>query len=173
MHGKFGLLSLGKASSHSTALPSCCFFLCAVFSCFRNPPNSDMDYRIFTVRTFLCMRTHTGVGHTDNESAQHFSTLTYFSCALDGIRPSRHGIHWISRPTLHQLSHHVHICGTEEAKSTFGGDGDGGHSVYQFPQSLAGAKTSIQLRVEGAHACPNPTLLVLVLLLLLYTVVTV
>ena len=39
MHGKFELLFLGKASSHSTALPSFfCFsfllFLCAVFSCF-------------------------------------------------------------------------------------------------------------------------------------------
>ena len=47
--------------------------LCVVFSCFRNPPNSDMDYRIFNVRTFLCVRTHTGVGHTD-ESAQHFDS---------------------------------------------------------------------------------------------------
>ena len=46
---------------------------CWVFSCFRNPPNSDMDYRILNVRTesFLCVRIHTGVGHTD-ESAQHF-----------------------------------------------------------------------------------------------------
>ena len=53
MHRKFRLLSEGKASSHSTALPSFfCFFLCAVFSCFHNPPNSDMDYRIFNVRTF-------------------------------------------------------------------------------------------------------------------------
>ena len=44
-------------------------------SCFHNPPNSYMDYRIFNVRTwsFLCMRIHTHrVGHTDSESAQHF-----------------------------------------------------------------------------------------------------
>ena len=34
MPDKFGLLSLGKASSHSTELPSFSFFLCAVFSCF-------------------------------------------------------------------------------------------------------------------------------------------
>ena len=46
-------------------------FLCAVFSCFRNPPNSDMDYRIFNVHTFLCVRIHSGVGNTD-ESAQRF-----------------------------------------------------------------------------------------------------
>ena len=40
----------------------------------RNPPNSDMDYRIFNVRTwsFLCMWIHTGVGDADSESAQHF-----------------------------------------------------------------------------------------------------
>ena len=44
------------------------------FLCFRNPPNSDMDYSIFNVRTwpFVCVRIHTGVGHTDSESAQPF-----------------------------------------------------------------------------------------------------
>ena len=47
---------------------------CWVFSCFRNPPNSDMDYSIFNVPTwsFLCVRIHMGVGHADSESAQHF-----------------------------------------------------------------------------------------------------
>ena len=37
MHGKFGMLSLGKASSHSAALPRSLllFFLCVVFSCLR------------------------------------------------------------------------------------------------------------------------------------------
>ena len=39
------------------------FSACWVSSCFHNPPNSDMDYRIFYVRTFLCVRLHTGVGH--------------------------------------------------------------------------------------------------------------
>ena len=35
-----------------------------------------MDYRIFNVRmcSFLCVRIHTEVGHTDHESAQHFLT---------------------------------------------------------------------------------------------------
>ena len=33
-----------------------------------------MDYRIVNVRTFLCVRVHVGVGHTDNESAQHFDS---------------------------------------------------------------------------------------------------
>ena len=34
LHGKFGLLSSGKASRHTTMLPRF-IFLCAVFSCFR------------------------------------------------------------------------------------------------------------------------------------------
>ena len=65
MHGKFWMLSSGKASSHGTALPSFVWvFSCVQFSCFRNPPNSDMDYRILNVRTFfLCVRIRTGVGH--------------------------------------------------------------------------------------------------------------
>ena len=34
-----------------------------------------MDYRVFNVRTFLCLRVHTGVGrHTDKESAHHFDS---------------------------------------------------------------------------------------------------
>ena len=109
MHGQFGLLSPRKAGSHSTALPSfLVLFLCAVLSCFRNPPNSDIDYRIFNMRTLLCMRIHTGVGHTDNESA-HFDSekLNFVVCAPDRIRTSGHGIYWISRPTLCQLDHHV------------------------------------------------------------------
>lgn len=33
---------------------------CWVFSCFYNPPNSDIVYRIFSVRTWvLCLRVHT------------------------------------------------------------------------------------------------------------------
>ena len=49
--------------------------------------NSDMDYRIFNVRTllFLCVRVH-GVGHTDSKSAQRFwlgKTLTNVCCASD------------------------------------------------------------------------------------------
>ena len=73
----------------------------------RNPPNSDMDYKSFNVRTwpFLCMRIHTGVGHTKNESAQHFwlgKTLTNCSCAPDGFRTS--GLS-ISTPTLYDSSH--------------------------------------------------------------------
>ena len=105
--GKFGAPYLGKATAASrTGLPSPTS-ACLVFSCFRNRPNSDMDYRSFNVRTwpFLCVHIHTGVGHTDSQSAQHLwlgKTLTNRSCAPDGIRTS--GL-WISSPTLYPLSH--------------------------------------------------------------------
>ena len=79
-----------------------------VFTCYHNPPNSDMDYKIFNVRTwsFLRVRIHTGVGHTDSESAQHVwlgQTLTNRSCApdADGIRTLSH---WLSSLTFYQLS---------------------------------------------------------------------
>ena len=39
------------------------------------PSNSDMDYRILNVNTWpLCVRVHTRIKHTDNESAQHFDS---------------------------------------------------------------------------------------------------
>ena len=71
-----------------------------------------MDYRIFNVRTwsFLCVHLHSGVGHTDSESAQHVwlgETLTNFSCAPDGVWTSGHRIHWILRLTLYQWSHPI------------------------------------------------------------------
>ena len=86
MHGKFGF-PRGKPAAIVWRYPV--FFLCAVFSCFRNPPNSDMDFNVHTW-SFLCVRSHTGVGRTDNESAQHFDSekLTNFSCAPDGVRTS-------------------------------------------------------------------------------------
>ena len=47
---KFGPLYLGKATAAArAALPSAAG-ACWVFSFFRNPPNPDMDYRMFNVR---------------------------------------------------------------------------------------------------------------------------
>ena len=48
-------------------------FFCG-FSCFHNPPNSDMDYKIFNVRIrdHSYVRIHPGVGQTDSKRAQHF-----------------------------------------------------------------------------------------------------
>ena len=47
---------------------------CWLFLCFRYPPNSDVDYRIFNVYMVFGMHVyiHTGVGHTDSKSAQPF-----------------------------------------------------------------------------------------------------
>ena len=72
-----------------------------MFSCFRNPPNFDMDYMTFNVRTrsFFCVRIHTGDGHAHR---QRVSTIfltrknSDVSCAPNGIRTS---VLWIVSPT--------------------------------------------------------------------------
>ena len=54
------------------------------------------------------VRIHTGVGHTDSESAQHFwlgKTLTHLSCSPDAGEVRT----WISSPTLNQPSHPAFI----------------------------------------------------------------
>ena len=61
------------------------FSACWVLSCFYNPPNSlDMDYRIVKARTWslVCLRIHTGIGHTDSQSAQHFWLGKTHKCFL-------------------------------------------------------------------------------------------
>ena len=62
--------------------------------------------------SYTCMCTHTGVGHTVNESAQHFwlgKTLTNVSCASAGAGVWTSGL-WITSLTLYQLSHPVTLC---------------------------------------------------------------
>ena len=98
--GKFGSPYLDKATTSARA---------ALPSPISAPPDSEMDYRIFNVRTwsFLCVRVHTRVGYTDSEPAQHFwlgKTLTICYCAPKGVWTS--GL-WISSPTSYQLSHPV------------------------------------------------------------------
>ena len=56
MQGKFGLLSQGKASSHSTALPGCFFLMCAVFSCFHT--NGREAYSFTTDGYGICNVKH-------------------------------------------------------------------------------------------------------------------
>ena len=63
--GKLEPPSLVKVTAAARAAlpsPTSEFRVC---SCVRNPPKSDMDYKIFNKRTlsFLCVRVHTGVGH--------------------------------------------------------------------------------------------------------------
>ena len=61
-HGKFRLLSPGKASCNRVALPN---LLCMLgVWCFHHPPDSGMDYGIFNVRTFMHAIAHGVYGHT-------------------------------------------------------------------------------------------------------------
>ena len=118
------------------------FFLCAVFSCFRNPRNSDMDYRIFNVRTssLLCMRIHTGGWGTPHR--QRVSTTFFdsekpsdFSCAPDGVGTSGH--RWnlldLEADAVPIRSHRVH--------------GDA-HTLYACPKHWDLAARSVK------RACP-------------------
>ena len=50
------------------------FSVCRVFLCFRNPPNSDIDYQILIVRMWSFLWSHRGWAHhrhSMSESAQH------------------------------------------------------------------------------------------------------
>ena len=58
--------------------------------------------------SFLCVHVHTGVGHTDSESAQTFFTwkkITNFSSAPDGVQTFCHWIYGVM--TLYQFSHPI------------------------------------------------------------------
>ena len=80
---------------------------CWVFSCFRIPPNCDMDYRIFNVRTWscLCVRIHMVVEHNI------FDPETRFLVLLTGFEPCVFVV-WILSPTFHHLSHPITLTYT-------------------------------------------------------------
>ena len=88
---KFEPPCLGKATAAArAALLSSPTSACWVFSNFiLHRTLTWPDYRLFNVRTcsFLCVpRIHTGVGNTDNESAQHFrlgkkTSYIFFLCS--------------------------------------------------------------------------------------------
>ena len=94
--GKFRPPYLGKTTAAARAALPSPTGACWVFSCFCNPPNSDMSYRIFNVLiTLMCAYTHeviahrhTELGTPTNESAQHFLTRKkisqMFLVLLDG-----------------------------------------------------------------------------------------
>ena len=71
-----------ETAAARTALPSPTS-TCWVFSCFSNPPNSDMDYRIFNARSlYTC--TPTASQHNIFDSGKLNSLR--FACASDGTR---------------------------------------------------------------------------------------
>ena len=103
--GNSGGFHQGKpASCNRVALPNPNYnwSSCWVFSCFHNPPNSDMDYRIFNVRTwsFLCVRILYTRGLGTPTASQHniFDskkiTIVYCASNAGGVRTS--GL-WIAR----------------------------------------------------------------------------
>ena len=100
MHGEFGLPSPGKASSHSTALPSC-YFSCV--QCFR------VSVIRWTAGSLTCVRAWSFLHR--QRSCQHISLgkLTNLSCTPDGVRTS--GL-WISSrcTTNWPTPHHPIIC---------------------------------------------------------------
>ena len=57
----------------------------------------------------MCVYTHRDGAHRQRVTITFWlgKTLTNFSCAPNGIKTSSHGIHWILRLTLYQLSHHI------------------------------------------------------------------
>ena len=80
-----------------------------VFLCFHNPPNSDIDYRIFNVRTWsFLLRVHGGWACTPTSQDNIFDwkTLTNLYCAPDAGVVRTSGL-CIASPTLYQLSHPV------------------------------------------------------------------
>ena len=89
---------------------------CWLFLCFHNTPNSDMDYRICNVRTcsFVYMLIHTGVGHTNSESAQQIWLGKTQSLLLTGFEPCtfgspvQHSKHW-ANPSPHQRILHCSL----------------------------------------------------------------
>ena len=88
---KFGAPHLDKATAAARAALPSPISACWVFSCFRNPPNSDMDYRIFNVRTwpFLSVHMHTGGWAHRHRVSTTFLTRKNsisFSCAPDRIQ---------------------------------------------------------------------------------------
>ena len=84
--GNLGCFPRGKQAEIVQRYPvfCVCFFPVCSFLCLRNPPNSDMDYMIFKVRTrsFLCACIHIGVGHTDKSTHFDSEKLTIFFIVL-------------------------------------------------------------------------------------------
>ena len=77
---------------------------CWLFSCFHNPPNSDMDYRIFNIiyNMVFHMRTYRGWAHRQwvGTTFLTWKNSAFFLCSWWGFEPStlgspvQHSNHW-------------------------------------------------------------------------------
>ena len=90
MHGTFGLLSTGKASSHSIALPSCLnlfFPVCSVSVIHRTLAWTTGS--LTCVRDHSCAYTYTrwlGIQTASQQNISDSEQLTNCSCAPGGVR---------------------------------------------------------------------------------------
>ena len=129
--GKFENLGKARAAA-SAALPSPTS-ACWVYSCFRNPPNSDMDYRICAyVIILMRVYTHGGLGtptasqHNILDSEKTFTNV--FLCSWRGsnlgsldlesdalpTEPPRHpGCLFSITGSLHPVNHEGYIKATQ------------------------------------------------------------
>ena len=98
--GNSGCFPRGKPAATESHYPT--YSACWVFQCFRNPPNSDMDYWIFNVSTdvnaCVCKR---GCKDTVRESALKVDSGRKIPCRTreSNLRLRRDG------PMLYQLSY--------------------------------------------------------------------
>ena len=103
-HENSGWLPLGKLDATESRYPT--YGACWVFQFFHNPPNSDMDYRIFNVRTDVntceCTRK---CGNTVRESALKLGEKPL---PHQGIEPESAACRSDSLPT--ELHPHNGIC---------------------------------------------------------------
>ena len=105
------------------------FSACWVFSCFHNPPHSDMDYRIFNVRTwyFLC-HAYTCTRELGTPTTSQHNIFDSEICSqiviapLTGIEPRSIGS-WVRPVTCRDG--HQRFCG---------GTGDGIHARVKSSQ---------------------------------------
>ena len=96
-NGEFGLLSPGKANCDRVALPNLwCMLIVLVFY---NPPNANMDYRIFNLQVDVVCDCTRGCADTVRESALKVDSGRKIPCT--GHSNLRQ---WRAGPTLYQLS---------------------------------------------------------------------
>ena len=99
--------------------------------------------------------THTGVGHTDSESAQHVLTEMklsqfVFPGAPDGVRTS--GL-WISRPTLYQLSPGIGTSQSDLILTTY-------IEATAFTENPADPSCTVTtIETTACHACDHRVLI--------------
>ena len=98
--GNSGCFPRGKLAATESRYPT--YDACWVFKCFHNPPNFDMDYRIFNVHTDVNARNCTrGCTDTVRESALKDDSGRKIPCRTgdSNLRQQRNG------PMLYQLSY--------------------------------------------------------------------